>query len=84
MCSAIGWTSGLSYDLDEWNAAEEAERSRIKAFREDKRLPKVFFDIAIKGMPIGRVEMVLFTDVAPLAAENFRAFCTGESTALDL
>lgn len=33
--------------------------------------------ISVRGRPIGRIEIVLFQDVAPLAAENFRALCTG-------
>lgn len=76
--SAVGWTSGLSVSAKEWKALQDAETSRISALRANKRLPKVFFDITIKGFPIGRVVMVLYADVAPLAAENFRAFCTGE------
>jgi cyclophilin family peptidyl-prolyl cis-trans isomerase len=32
----------------------------------------VFLDVEIKGQPVGRIEMVLFTDVSPRAAENFR------------
>lgn len=47
--------------------------------RADERLPLVFFDVEIKGKPVGRIEFVLFTDVSPRCAENFRQFCTGES-----
>lgn len=78
METGIGWTSGSWFDPVERGAVEDTERARIDALRADKRLPKVFFDIAIKSMPIGRVEMVLFSDIAPLAAENFRVFCTGD------
>jgi peptidyl-prolyl isomerase H (cyclophilin H) len=35
-------------------------------------LPLVFFDVTIKGQPAGRIEMVLFSDIAPRSAENFR------------
>ncbi|XVF79491.1 hypothetical protein PTKIN_Ptkin14bG0227100 [Pterospermum kingtungense] len=40
--------------------------------------PKVFFDITIGGQREGRIVMELYTDVAPLTADNFRALCTGE------
>merc|ERR1711988_1983775 len=38
----------------------------------------VFFDMAINGQPMGRIEMTLRDDVVPKTAENFRALCTGE------
>jgi peptidylprolyl isomerase len=40
--------------------------------------PVVFFDVAIGGTVVGRIEMVLRADVVPRTAENFRALCTGE------
>ncbi|KAJ8661226.1 peptidyl-prolyl cis-trans isomerase [Lichtheimia ornata] len=40
--------------------------------------PKVFFDVAVEGKPLGRITMELFNDVVPNTAENFRALCTGE------
>ena len=40
--------------------------------------PVVFFDITIGDRAVGRIVMWLRADVAPLAAENFRALCTGE------
>ena len=40
--------------------------------------PRVYFDIEIGGEPAGRIVMVLFADVVPRTAENFRALCTGE------
>lgn len=44
--------------------------------------PKVFFDITANDEPLGRIEMVLFADVTPKTAENFRALCTGEKEGL--
>ena len=40
--------------------------------------PKVFFDITIGGEAKGRITMLLYADVTPKTAENFRALCTGE------
>lgn len=40
--------------------------------RNNESLPLVYFDIAIKNVSVGRMEMVLFSDVAPRHAENFR------------
>jgi peptidylprolyl isomerase len=40
--------------------------------------PKVFFDVAISGRPVGRIVMELFKNSTPRTAENFRALCTGE------
>ena len=43
-----------------------------------KKNTLVFFDIAIGGTPTGRVVFELFSDIAPITSENFRALCTGE------
>lgn len=43
-----------------------------------KKLPHVFFDMAIGGVPAGRIIMQLRPDIVPKTAENFRALCTGE------
>ena len=40
--------------------------------------PVVFFDMAISGDPVGRIEMTLRDDVCPETCENFRGLCTGE------
>jgi peptidylprolyl isomerase len=40
--------------------------------------PRVFFDITIGPLAVGRVVMELRADVVPKTAENFRALCTGE------
>ncbi|QID87074.1 peptidylprolyl isomerase C [Saccharomyces pastorianus] len=39
---------------------------------------KVFFDPAVNGTKIGRIEFELYDNVVPKTAENFRALCTGE------
>lgn len=40
--------------------------------------PRVFFDIEVGGLPLGRIVFELYADVCPKTAENFRALCTGE------
>ncbi|KHG30308.1 Peptidyl-prolyl cis-trans isomerase cyp5 [Gossypium arboreum] len=40
-----------------------------------KKNPLVFMDVSIDGDP---AERMLFPDIAPKTAENFRALCTGE------
>eukprot|EP00124_Ichthyophonus_hoferi_P001055 Ihof_evm7s48 gene=Ihof_evmTU7s48 len=42
------------------------------------RRPRVFFDLAAAGKPVGRIVMELFIDLVPKTAENFRCLCTGE------
>lgn len=41
--------------------------------------PKVFFDVSIKGEPVGRITFELNANVTPKTAENFRQLCTGEA-----
>lgn len=81
----IGWTSGTVMTQERFDVAQKrvddersAEASRLSSLRGDDRLPLVFFEVAIKGKPIGRIEFVLFTDTSPRSAENFRRLCTGE------
>ncbi|KAJ3101883.1 hypothetical protein HDU97_000996 [Phlyctochytrium planicorne] len=40
--------------------------------------PRVYFDMAADGQPLGRVTMELYADSVPKTAENFRALATGE------
>jgi len=39
---------------------------------------RCYLDVSIGGRPAGRVVIDLYGEVAPRAAENFRALCTGE------
>ncbi|CAL1677695.1 unnamed protein product [Lasius platythorax] len=39
---------------------------------------RVFFDIEVGGLPMGRIIFELFPDICPITCENFRALCTGE------
>jgi cyclophilin family peptidyl-prolyl cis-trans isomerase len=41
-------------------------------------LPKVYLEITVDNRPLGRIEIMLRTDVVPQTCENFRLLCTGE------
>jgi peptidylprolyl isomerase len=57
-----------------------AATSSTTTQRNKGNLPHVYFDMAVKGRPIGRIIMKLRSDVVPKTAENFRCLCTGERT----
>jgi peptidyl-prolyl isomerase H (cyclophilin H) len=57
--------------------ASAPQGATVKA-RQHPDNPIVYFDIAIGGQPIGRIQMELFIDIVPATSENFRRFCTGE------
>lgn len=69
--------SGTSVKND-INIPVVGEGATVKAQRSPDN-PIVYFDIAIGGKPVGRIQMELFLDVVPATTENFRQFCTGES-----
>lgn len=39
---------------------------------------EIYFDISVDDEPRGRISMILYSDVVPKTAENFRALSTGE------
>lgn len=41
--------------------------------------PKVYMELSLGGKSMGRIMMQLYADKTPLAAENFRALCTGST-----
>ena len=40
--------------------------------------PRVFFDIAVNGAKLGRIEFELYAHKVPKTAENFRSLCCGD------
>ncbi|KAG8037387.1 hypothetical protein G9C98_005597 [Cotesia typhae] len=40
--------------------------------------PRVFFDVEVGGLPMGRIIFELYMDICPRTCENFRALCCGE------
>ncbi|XP_071826120.1 uncharacterized protein [Apostichopus japonicus] len=42
---------------------------------------RCFFDVSINDVSVGRIVFELFSEIAPLTTENFRALCTGEKGA---
>mmetsp|Transcript_1956 Transcript_1956/g.7005 ORF Transcript_1956/g.7005 Transcript_1956/m.7005 type:complete len:469 (+) Transcript_1956:398-1804(+) len=43
-----------------------------------RKLPRVFLEVAVDNVPLGRIVIELRSDVVPRTAENFRQLCTGE------
>ena len=41
--------------------------------------PRVFFDISVGNVTLGRIVIELFADLVPKTAENFRQLVTGEA-----
>lgn len=54
------------------------QQSRLFSNSASRLGKKVFFDPAVNGTKIGRIEFELYDNVVPKTAENFRALCTGE------
>ena len=57
-------------------AAEATQSEEVK--QNENALPVCYFDIAIGGKAIGRIEMTLRADLAPKTVANFRGLCTGK------
>ena len=62
---------------DEVEAPKIVEKEEVEVVQ-DKRNPRVYFDIAIGGNFAGRMNFELFADVVPITAENFKQLCTHE------
>ncbi|KAG0426603.1 hypothetical protein HPB47_026308 [Ixodes persulcatus] len=64
--------AGETLNEDEEGAATAETEDKAKAN------PQVYFDVSVDGQEIGRVRILLYKDVVPLTAENFRCLCTHE------
>lgn len=79
--AGVGWISGTAYsprEAEESTARRKADDERRASLRDDLNYTLVFLDVDIQGESVGRMEFVLFTTDATMAAENFRALCTCE------
>jgi len=78
------WTSGALFTAAEARAAseaiEKAESERMKR-RNAKGNHHVYLDVSIDDDPSRRIEFILYTNISPLAAENFRRMCEGVPSA---
>lgn len=69
---------------EEGNVEEETEKEvtivtvNPTISKPEQRNPQVFFDIRVGGNDVGRIIMLLRTDIVPKTAENFRQLCTHE------
>ena len=57
----------------------ETEEERLARLHGNMSLPLVYFDVNIKDEHIGKIQMVLYPDISPRSAENFRQLVTGEA-----
>eukprot|EP00756_Hemistasia_phaeocysticola_P045923 Hpha_TRINITY_DN19679_c0_g1::TRINITY_DN19679_c0_g1_i1::g.186155::m.186155 len=60
-----------------WEAKAEAEKLAQHPAVQSGKLPaRCYFDIAVDGEPLGRIEFIVKAET-PKTSENFRALCTG-------
>jgi len=71
-------------DIDEDEGADNAKKKTEGGEEEEpqrkkpKANPQVYFDIRIGNKEVGRITMMIRSDVVPKTAENFRCLCTHE------
>eukprot|EP00069_Balaena_mysticetus_P017123 bmy_02096T0 len=53
-------------------------QEREPAVKKAQLNPQVYMDIKVRNKPVGRIQMLLRSDVVPMTAENFRCLCTHE------
>ncbi|XP_077991180.1 peptidyl-prolyl cis-trans isomerase E-like [Glandiceps talaboti] len=57
---------------------EDTDESSGPPAKRSKANPQVYFDVKVGSKSIGRITMLLRSDVVPMTAENFRCLCTHE------
>ena len=67
----VGWASGVILDPEEL-AALRWQKRHSEELRNNPDVPLMYMDIAIQGKLVGRMEIVLYSDITPRTAENFR------------
>lgn len=66
------------------NKSKTSSKSKFPEPCGSEKDPRCFIDISIGSSVIGRIIMQVYADEVPLAAENFRALCTGEMVIITL
>lgn len=78
------WTSGALFSALEAKAAsEEIGRTEIERskLRNAKGNHHVYLEVSIDDTPSRRIEFILYANISPLAAENFKRMCEGVPSA---
>lgn len=67
------------FDWDATTVAPVGQEGEESERRKPRR--RAFFDIAVDGVPAGRVEFELASDLLPVTSENFLRLCNGVAVA---
>ena len=76
--SEDSWLKQHAGSTLEKEKSEVQDETSEESVSNQKRNPRVFFDVTIGGRKAGRITMELRSDVVPMTAENFRCLCTHE------
>ncbi|CAE8590628.1 unnamed protein product [Polarella glacialis] len=73
----VGKNEANAWRLDK-SGPEVRKEANKRAKEPVEGRPKVFLDVELGGLAVGRIVIELFSDIVPRTAENFRQLCTGE------